>query len=246
MSKVEIIRGDYLGTLKNCGGYYECPRDQNGKALGPLVGYAAEYAPGKHYVGYVYANFAKAENFPQVLNYFAIELQDCLGGLLRSVDVFCGMPMGGIAPGLMLAYVCQRRYVYLEKKVTALKTIGAREQSELILKRHEINPGDKVIIVEDVANNFSTTDKAIEVIRQAKGRVIAIACLLNRSLKIDDKYTTALSSEVLHVISLVRMPIPQFKQDDLEVAGEVKSGNVVWKPKDEWDKLMQAMDSIIQ
>ena len=39
---------DWLKLVSDLGGYYSCPKDQAGKRLGPLVGYAGRYGPEKN------------------------------------------------------------------------------------------------------------------------------------------------------------------------------------------------------
>ncbi|MFA5386071.1 MAG: hypothetical protein WC297_00080 [Candidatus Paceibacterota bacterium] len=246
---VSIARFDHLLTLKRCGGYYECPISPEGKLLGPLVGYAGKYeAPDKtkkQWVGMIYANFAKAEEYPHVLYWFAqqmIKPKKIGAAILGLTDVFCGAPLGGYDFAKMLGLVLDRRAIKAEKKVTAFATADMREQSTMTFARHEIKPGDRVTIVEDVCNNFSTTDQLIQLIEQAGGSVTAITCLLNRSLTVDSIYTPPRKIVSLPVISLVRLPIAEFKQEDSAVADDIVRGNVVLKPKDEWGRLMAAMD----
>jgi len=91
----------------------------------------------------------------------------------------------------------------------------------------------------------------MELIHSRGGIVVAIVCFLNRSLEIDSVYShrciPLLGGEIgilsVPVVSLVRLPINEWKQDDPAVADYVAKGNVVWKPKDEWDRLMQAMSA---
>ena len=56
--QVEIAGDRHMETLRRCGGYYE------GQVGDLLVAYAGDYAvpdgTRKHFVGRVYANFAKA------------------------------------------------------------------------------------------------------------------------------------------------------------------------------------------
>jgi hypothetical protein len=52
-----------------------------------------------------------------------------------------------------------------------------------------------------------------------------------------------LSSLRIPVVSIVRLPINEYKQDDPAVAEDIAKGNVAWKPKPEWDRLMMAMDT---
>ncbi|MBL7058230.1 hypothetical protein ISS03_02730, partial [Patescibacteria group bacterium] len=93
--------------------------------------------------------------------------------------------------------------------------------------------GDRVIIVEDLCNNFSTTSKLVNLIETLGGVVVGIACILNRS-------PGHIWFE-LPVMSVIHKPLPQYKQDDPEVAHLVRDGNVVWKPKHEWSKILAAM-----
>jgi orotate phosphoribosyltransferase len=241
-SQMVEITDNPLETLRRCGGYYSCPKDSSGRRLGPLVGYAGrDPATGKQLVGDVYANFAKAEEFPHVLHSFATQLGNKPTWALQTGDIFCGAPLGGYSLANMLGFVCDRRVIKAEKKITALATKSSREKSELIFGRHEVKSGDKVIIVEDVCNNFSTTDQLITLINYLGGRVAAIACLLNRSSIVENVYGTA--DGIIPVISLVYMPIPEYKQEDPAVSEDIARGNVVLKPKNEWPRLMAAMDA---
>jgi len=55
----EIVLGDPLATLANADGFYESPRDADGRYLGPLTAYAGKDVDGKNYVGGIYFNFAQ-------------------------------------------------------------------------------------------------------------------------------------------------------------------------------------------
>ncbi|MBU1036458.1 hypothetical protein KKF32_00295 [Patescibacteria group bacterium] len=237
----EIVLHSPLTIIKECEGYYECPV-VGGQRVGPLVGYAGTYEPGKHFVGDVYVNLAKVEQYPVVMAHFAKLLLQRAG--VAGIDVFCGAPMGGISFANMLAYLNESRFVFAEKKATTLATTSSREETQLILGRHEIQAGDRVVIVEDVSNNFSTTEKLLQLIKEAGAEVTAILCVLNRSLTVDDEYIAKDDSRI-PVISLVRQKIMEYRQDDLAVAEDVASGNVVWKPKprDQWARLMKVMEA---
>ena len=248
---IEIVGDRHLETLGNCGGYYECPKDSDGKRLGPLVGYAGTYdCPGGkplQFVGDVYANFAKAETHANVLKFFANCLSQRLYariGLENDVDVFCGAPIGGYSLCDALGLYNNIDMIKMEKKVTVLKTATSREESELVFSRHDVSSGDRCVIVEDVCNNLSTMGKAVRLIHSRGAIVVAILCFLNRSPNVDDVYTLLLDDDSLlqiPVVSLVRKVINEYKQNDPAVSLDIARGNVVWKPKDEWGRLMKAM-----
>ncbi len=103
-----------------------------------------------------------------------------------------------------------------------------------------MNKGDNVIVVEDVNNNFKTTKKVIDLVESHGAKVIAITSLLNRSMDIDHEYTY--EHRTIPIISLVRYPCKEYKQDDPEIALDMRQGNFILKPKDEWDFLSKVME----
>ncbi len=244
---IEILaehNGDPLKVLHALGGYYECPVSSDGKRLGPLVGYAGKYDAGdgtkKQFVGDVYANFAIAEQYPVVMYEFATSMAKKITRAEIEVDRICGPQMGGIAIAQMTALIAGKRFAYIEKKITQLATEALREQSELLLQRHSIMPGERVFIMEDVLNNFSTTAQTIQVIHDAGGIVVGIGGLLNRSLTIESSYKHGEQS--IPVIALVQKAIFEWKQGDANVVTDMAHANVVLKPKNEWARLMEAME----
>lgn len=247
-TRVEIAGDRHLETLGNCGGFYSCPKDSAGQRLGPLVGYAGKYeAPDGQqlqWVGDVYVNFAKAELYANVLKFFAGRLSNRLDAQvgLNNIDVFCGAPIGGYSLADALGLSNDIDMIKAEKKVTALATPTSREKSKLVFSRHNVEPGLRYVIVEDVCNNFSTTEELVALISSAGGKVLAIACFLNRSLTFAQYFSTVMACNI-SVVSLVRLPINEWKQDDSAVAEDIAKGNVVWKPKDEWDRLTKAMQA---
>ncbi|MBU1039126.1 phosphoribosyltransferase [Patescibacteria group bacterium] len=235
----ELIRkfsNNPLGVLDACGGLYICPKDESGKRLGPLVGYAGTYTEGKQYVGDIYANFAKAEEYVDIINYWALAMSsdEEKDLLLSSASVFIGLPEGGKSFAMALSSQPGHsgRYIYLEKVVTAVKTETEREKSKLVFNRHDIIPGDKIVLVEDLQNNFSTTGKAIDQVISVGGEVIALASIMNRSPFVDTVFTW--NNKEYPVLTLLRRPYPEYEQTDSYVAEDVQKGNVIWKPKNDW------------
>lgn len=240
---LSLAQGDPLEMARLAGGWYLCPRDKDGNPLGPFVVFAGRYQPGdENFIGDRYLNFAKVEQWPVLLHEIANRL---VKGLRIPIDVFCGMPMGGIklAEWLGYCYCLGCRSIYPDKKVLEIATALSREKTKLVFGRHNPEPGDNVAIVEDVANNFSTTQEAIDLVLANGARPVAIVCFLNRSLDVEDMYQPK-EGPALPVISLVRQKMPEWRQDEPLVAKMIAEGRVVWDPKKEWDKLEAAMAAV--
>ncbi|MDO8551186.1 MAG: phosphoribosyltransferase [bacterium] len=231
-----------MEILRGCGGYYLCPKDQDGRRLGPLCGLAGTYLDERsgqqlHFVSDVYYNFAKAEEYPLVMDNYTKHLASYVKSTIGDkIDYFVGAPMGGIVTAVYLAqHTSFCRFVFAEKKVIALATESSREKTVLNLNRHELEAGTTAVIVEDVCTNFSTTEELRKLIENASVKILGIACLLNRS-----PMTTW---KDLPVIALVHEVLPQSRQDDPAVAQDVAQGNVVWKVKNEWERLKEAIQA---
>lgn len=233
----EIVPGNVIATLRNCDGVYECPMDADGKPVGPLIGYAGTYdgPDGKllNYVGFVYYNVGKGDQWPHITEHWARTHAQRLAGL--NPDLLVAAPMGGISYMSVLKQALGCRGIFAEKKVIETAKEGQREKSKLILGRYEVNLGDRVVIVEDIINNFSTTNDMIKLIEAAGGIVVALTCIINRS----DKTCWEMGGRKIPVISLQHRPTPQYRQDDPAVARyiAVKNDMIIWKPKDRWDEL---------
>lgn len=235
-----------LKLLTDNNGYYDA-ENTDGVLVGPLVGYAATYDTPegpKHFVGTRYWNFPRgAERNPQVMKEYMwriihSEIRDSVFSKGQPMEIDCafGCPEGGIIPAYEVAREFRCNFSRADKKVIEVATEGRRERSKLIFGRHTVEPGWKVAIVEDVGNNFSTTDKAIELVEGAGATVVAIICMINRSPNGQCIYNY--NGRGIDILQAVHIPTQEYRQDDPHVAEDVKAGRVVWKPKDNWDELL--------
>lgn len=226
-----------LTILKACDGYYSA-RNKEGKITGPLVAYAGTYEDEnqqkKNYVGFEYFNFAKAEENPGALDYFAQNLANKLREL--QPDMIIGTAMGGIFLSGLVAKHLGCRLGFTEKKVikVADPAQGLKEINELIIERHEIKGGDRIVIIEDVVNNYSTTGKMRELIERKGEELIGIGCAINRSGKN--------IFEDLPVESVCFVTAQQFRQKDPMVSQLIENDKIVWKAKQNWPELKATME----
>jgi adenine/guanine phosphoribosyltransferase-like PRPP-binding protein len=228
------MEGDLLKTLENCQGHYACPVSPLcGMPIGPIVGYTAEYEPGKKWVGLEYFNFSMADQWPTVLGAFVEVVFDSLKDKGLVPDLIVGAPWAGVKFSHVASVYFGCRHIFAEKK-----------GDDLILGRYEgaIRRGDKVVIGEELVNNASTTGKLINLIEDAGGEVIAIIAAINRSYPFRDAFEIP-DREPIPIISAIERSTPQYRQDDPMVTEAIAEGNVVWKPKYEWGRMKTAMEA---
>lgn len=228
---------------QQCGGFYECPKESDGRRLGPLVGYAGTYRTDDghkfHYVGDAYYNFALVEELHHVLEAFAQPLATKISQTFGEVDWILAAPMGGIALAQRLAALLDCQFLFAEKKVLVAAQGDEREKAKLVFGRHEPKMGTRGLLIEDVINNFSTTAELVALVLTQAARLVGITAALNRS----SSQAFELEDNSYSVCPLIHRPMPQYRQDDPAVTADLAADNIVWKPKANWQRLMAAMNN---
>lgn len=118
---------------------------------------------------------AKYMQCAQVLQYpqYASVLCDSLAEKFKDteIDLVVGPAMGGI----IVAYEVGR--------ALGVKTFFTeRENGAMALRRgFTINPGEKVLVVEDVVTTGGSVKEVIEVVREKGGEVVGVGVLVDRS-----------------------------------------------------------------
>ena len=87
------------------------------------------------------------------------------------IDIVVSPAVGGIVPGYETA-----------RHLGALAMFVERENGVFTLRRgFEINPGDRVLMVEDIITTGLSSRECIEAINQHAGHLVGAACLIDRS-----------------------------------------------------------------
>lgn len=122
---------------------------------------------GRHSGGYVQC--------AQVLQYPWF-VDECCSGLAElfqddEIDVVIAPAMGGVLISYGVGRVLKKRALFTE-----------RENSEMVLRRNfQIQPNEKVLIVEDVVTTGKSVKEVIEVVRARGGEVIGVGSFIDRS-----------------------------------------------------------------
>lgn len=234
-----------LSVAKRCGALYICPK-RNGVRLGPLVAYTAKGNDSKRRVGEVYINFRMLEQDMSVVTAFAESLRLDLVGrdLFFSFDTVCGVPSGGRTLGQELARVTSRRFVYPEKIKAPVCSDVLTESGGESKQRHSwslddfsFTPGERVAIVDDVFNSFSSTDGVIAALRAVGAQVTVLVSAFNRSTLVHDGMYKGIP-----VQSAIHVPYESWSQDCPTVLGDMNVGNLVMDPRKHWHSLRAIME----
>jgi orotate phosphoribosyltransferase len=86
-------------------------------------------------------------------------------------DVVISPAIGGVVLGTEVGTQLGVRTIFAERK-----------KGEMVIRRgFEINPGEKVLIVEDVITTGGSVKEVVEIVEQARGNIIGVGVLVDRS-----------------------------------------------------------------
>ena len=98
-------------------------------------------------------------------------LAEKITATVGAVDVAISPAVGGIIPGYETARHLGVRSLYVEREGGTFK----------LRRGFHIEPGERVVMVEDIVTTGLSSRECIEAIRQAGGEVVAAACIVDRS-----------------------------------------------------------------
>jgi orotate phosphoribosyltransferase len=105
--------------------------------------------------------------------------------------------VGGIVPGYELARQLKLRAIYVE-----------REGGKFQLRRgFELKKGERVLMVEDIVTTGLSSRECLDAIREAGGKPVAAACLIDRS--------GGKAKVGVKLIALAKVKIPAWSADKL-------------------------------
>lgn len=175
------------------------------KELGALHQGHFQLSSGRH--SDFYFQCARILQFPEL----ARELGAALAGFFsdETCDLVVSPALGGILIGHELARAVGRRFVFAERK-----------DGELQIRRgFELDPGEKVIICEDVVTRGTSLLEVVKVVEEAGGKVVGLTSIIDRT-----------GGEVelpLPLHSLARVKVETWEPDDCPLC---RQGQPVVKP----------------
>jgi orotate phosphoribosyltransferase len=106
--------------------------------------------------------------------------------------------MGGIVVGQEIGRVLGKRHIFAEK-----------QDGQLVLRRgFKVSSGERFVVAEDVVTRGTKVQETIDIVKSFGGRVVAVACLVDRSVDEPPDFGC-------DFVSLVRLCVETFEPDRL-------------------------------
>jgi orotate phosphoribosyltransferase len=117
----------------------------------------------------VYCDNRKVLSYPYVRDFVKSELANMVLEQYPDAEVIAGVATAGIPHGTMAADLLKLPFIYVRSKP---KEHGMGNQIEGVLQ-----PGQKVVVIEDLVSTGKSSLEAVEAIRKAGGEVLGMCAL---------------------------------------------------------------------
>ncbi len=127
----------------------------------------------------IYTDNRKTLSYPEIRSFIKVELTRLIMESFKQVDVVAGVATGAIAQGALVADLLGVPYVYVR---STPKDHGLENLIE-----GNIQPGQKVVVIEDLVSTGKSSLKAVEALRTAGAEVIGMVALFNYGFPIAEE-----------------------------------------------------------
>lgn len=124
----------------------------------------------------IYCDNRKTLSYPEVRNFIRIQFARRILERWPEVDVVAGVATGAIAQGAMVADVLNKPFVYVR---SSPKGHGLENLIE-----GDVNPGQKVVVIEDLISTGGSSLKAVEALRNTGVEVMGMMAIFSYGFEI--------------------------------------------------------------
>lgn len=175
----------------------------------------------------IYTDNRKTLSYPEIRSFIKIELSRVILEQFGDADVVAGVATGAIAQGALVAEALGLPYVYVR---STPKDHGLENLIE-----GNLNPGKKVVVVEDLISTGGSSLKAVEAVRAAGCEVVGMVAMFTYGFpvaeenfrKADVKLVTLSNYNAMLETALDTNYI---KESDIETLKEWRKDPANWTP----------------
>ncbi len=174
----------------------------------------------------IYCDNRKTLSYPEVRNFIKNEFLKAIEENFSDIDVIAGVATGAIAQGVLIADALDKAFVYVRPKA---KEHGMGNQIE-----GTINPGQRVVVIEDLISTGGSSLNAVKALREANAEVLGMVAVFSYGFQ---KATDNFNKENVKLITLSdynyllqqAIDTGYVSQNDLQTLEEWRKNPGEWK-----------------
>ncbi len=127
----------------------------------------------------IYCDNRKTLSYPEVRNFIKIQFARRILECWPQVEVIVGVATGAIAQGALVADLLNKPFVYVR---SSPKGHGLENLIE-----GDLNPGQKVVVIEDLISTGGSSLKAVEALRANGAEVLGMTAIFTYGFKVAEE-----------------------------------------------------------
>jgi len=140
----------------------------------------------------IYCDNRVTLSFPEIRNFIKEAFRSTILEHFGKPDLIAGVATGAIAQGALVADLMEVPFIYVR---TSTKGHGRKN-----LVEGRMEPGQKVVVVEDLVSTGGSSLKAVEAIREAGGEVMGMVAIFSYGFPVAEEAFRK-TGVVLHTLS---------------------------------------------
>lgn len=175
----------------------------------------------------IYTDNRKTLSYPEVRNFIKVELCRVILENFGQADAIAGVATGAIAQGALVSDDLDLPYVYVR---STPKDHGLENLIE-----GNLNPGQKVVVIEDLVSTGGSSLKAVKAIREAGCEVIGMAALFSYEFPLavqafKDAGVQLITLSNYNALISVALETGFIRESDVEALKEWRKDPAAWVP----------------
>jgi orotate phosphoribosyltransferase len=173
-----------------------------------------------------YCDNRKTLSFPELRNYVKLELTHAIIEHFPQVEAIAGVATGAIPQGALVADALSLPFVYVRSKP---KDHGLENLIE-----GELQPGAKVVVVEDLISTGGSSLKAVQALRNKGAEVVGMVASYTYGFPVAEEafnnagVTLVTLTDYEHVVATA-LETGYIAQDDVQLLNEWRKDPANWK-----------------
>ena len=132
----------------------------------------------------IYCDNRKTLSYPAARTFIRNAMVEAIKQQFGTPDVIAGVATGGIAQGALVAQEMELPFIYIRSKAKGHGLTNAIEGT--------YEPGQKVVVIEDLVSTGGSSLKAVEALREAGCEVVGMVAIFTYGFQIaEDNFTNA-------------------------------------------------------
>jgi orotate phosphoribosyltransferase len=175
----------------------------------------------------IYCDNRVTLSFPAIRNFIKKAFSELIGMHFPGLEVIAGVATGAIAQGALVADHLDLPFVYVRP--------SAKGHGRQNLIEGRIEPGQSVVVVEDLISTGGSSLKAVDALREAGVVVMGMVAIFSYGFQVaEDNFSKAgvdlITLTNYHTLTEMALQSGYIKEEQVELLRQWRKDPAAWKP----------------